>query len=65
MKGEVPNVERQPAGIAFEKGNVAMRKAIALALASAIEDGSYRKILEEFGVASSAVTIEAVRKAAE
>jgi polar amino acid transport system substrate-binding protein len=65
VKGEVPNVQRQPAGIALEKGNAAMRKAIALALASAIEDGSYKAILEEFGVASSAVPIELVRKAAE
>jgi polar amino acid transport system substrate-binding protein len=64
VKGEVA-VERQPAGIALEKGNAGMRKAIALALASAIEDGSYKAILEEFGVASSAVPIELVRKAAE
>lgn len=65
VKGDVPDVKRQPAGIAFEKGNTAMRKAIALALASAIEDGSYKAILEEFGVASSAVPIELVRKAGE
>jgi polar amino acid transport system substrate-binding protein len=64
VKGEVP-VERQPAGIALEKGNTGMRKAIALALASAIEDGSYKAILEEFGVANAAVPIELVRKAAE
>lgn len=64
VKGDVP-VERQPAGIALEKGNAGMRKAIALALASAIEDGSYKAILEEFGVGSSAVSIELVRKAAE
>jgi polar amino acid transport system substrate-binding protein len=65
VKGEVPNVERQPAGIALEKGNAGMRKAIALALASAIEDGSYKAILEEFGVAGSGVPIDVVRKAAE
>jgi polar amino acid transport system substrate-binding protein len=65
VKGEVPNVERSPAGIALEKGNAAMRKAIALALVAAIEDGSYKAILEEFGVAGSAVPIEAVRKSAE
>jgi polar amino acid transport system substrate-binding protein len=64
VKGEVP-VERQPAGIALEKGNAAMRKAIALALTSAIEDGSYKAILQEFGVANAAVPIELVRKAAE
>jgi polar amino acid transport system substrate-binding protein len=65
VPGDVPNVERQPAGIAFEKGNAAMRKAIALALASAIEDGSYKAILKEFAVENSAVTIEEVRKAGD
>ena len=65
VKGEVPNVQRQPAGIALEKGNAALRKAIALALVSAMEDGSYKAILDEFGVASSAVSIDLVRKAAE
>ena len=64
VKGDVA-VERQPAGIALEKGNTAMRKAIALALASAIQDGSYKAILDEFGVANSAVSIELVRKAGE
>ena len=65
VKGEVPNVQRQPAGIALEKGNAALRKAIALALVSAMEDGSYKAILDEFGVASSAVSIDLVRKAVE
>lgn len=65
VKGDVPNVQRQPAGIAMEKGNAALRKAIALALISAMEDGSYKAILEEFGVASSAVSTDLVRKAAE
>jgi polar amino acid transport system substrate-binding protein len=65
VKGDVANVQRQPAGIALEKGNAPMRKAIALALVSAMEDGSYKAILDEFGVASSAVSVELVRKAAE
>jgi polar amino acid transport system substrate-binding protein len=65
VKGDVPNVERQPAGIALEKGNAAMRKAIALALVSAMEDGSYKAILDQFGVAGSAVPIDLVRKAAQ
>lgn len=65
VKGDVANVERQPAGIALEKGNTAMRKAIALALAAAIEDGSYKAILDEFGVTTSGISIDAVRKAAE
>lgn len=65
VKGEVPNVERSPAGIAVAKGDASMRKAIALALASAIEDGSYKAILDEYGVASSAVSTEAVQKSGE
>lgn len=65
VKGDVPNVERQPAGIALGKGNAALRKAIALALVSAMEDGSYKAILDEFGVAGAAVSIDLVRKAAE
>lgn len=65
VPGDVTNVERSPAGIVVEKGNVAMRKAVALALASAIEDGSYKAILQEFGVANSGVAVEKVRKAAE
>lgn len=65
VPGDVPNVERQPAGIAMEKGNAAMRKAISLALASAIEDGSYKAILKEFAVENSAVPIEDVRKAGD
>lgn len=65
VKGDVPNVERAPAGIALEKGNAALRKAIALALASAIEDGSYKAILDEFGVANAAVPLALVMKSAE
>lgn len=65
IKGDVPNVSRFPAGIVVEKGNAAMRKAIALALLSAIEDGSYKAILDEFGVGSSAVSADEVRKFAQ
>lgn len=65
VKGEIPNLERSPAGIALEKGNAAMRKAIALALMSAIEDGSYKAILDEYGVPGSAISIATVRKASE
>jgi len=64
-KGEVKDVERMKAGIVIQKGNVGLRKAIALALESAIEDGSYKAILEEFGVAGSAVSVDVVRKSAE
>jgi polar amino acid transport system substrate-binding protein len=65
MPGDVPNVERSPAGIVVAKGNLAMRKAVALALVSAIEDGSYKKLLDEYGVGSSAVSVETARKSAE
>jgi polar amino acid transport system substrate-binding protein len=64
-KGEVKVVDRMKAGIVIQKGNVPLRKAIALALESAIEDGSYKAILNEFGVAGSAVPVEVVRKSAE
>jgi polar amino acid transport system substrate-binding protein len=64
VPGDVPDTERFPAGIMVEKGNVEMRRAVALALVSAIEDGSYLKVLEEFGVASSAVSAETVIQAA-
>ncbi|WP_149536766.1 transporter substrate-binding domain-containing protein [Siccirubricoccus phaeus] len=64
IPGDVPDTERFPAGIMVEKGNAAMRRAVALALASAIEDGSYRKILEEYGVASAAVSAETVMQSA-
>jgi polar amino acid transport system substrate-binding protein len=65
VKGDVPNLERSPAGIVLEKGNADMRKAIALALASTIEDGSYKAILDEYGVPNAAVPIDTVRKAAQ
>lgn len=65
LTGEIPNLERSPAGIALQKGDAAMRRAIALALISGIEDGSYKAILDEYGVASGAVSIDTVRKAAE
>jgi polar amino acid transport system substrate-binding protein len=64
VPGDVPDTERFPAGIMVEKGNTAMRRAVALALVSGIEDGSYLTILEEFGVASSAVSAETVTQSA-
>jgi len=64
-KGEVKDVDRMKAGIVVQKDNAALRKAIALALMSAMEDGSYKAILEEFGVAGSAVPVDVVRKSAE
>ncbi|HEY4249624.1 MAG TPA: transporter substrate-binding domain-containing protein [Roseomonas sp.] len=65
IPGDVPGTERLPAGIVVQKGNQGLRRAIALALVSAIEDGSYRRILEENGVAGSAVTADEVRPSAQ
>jgi polar amino acid transport system substrate-binding protein len=65
MKGEVADVDRQRAGIVVQKDNAAMRKAIALALLSLMEDGTYKAILDEFGVAESGIGPEVVRKSAE
>lgn len=65
IPGDVPNVSRFPAGIVVEKGNAPMRKAVALALASAIEDGSYKAILDENGVSSAAVPLATVRSYAD
>jgi polar amino acid transport system substrate-binding protein len=65
MKGEVNDVERQKAGIVVQKDNVAMRKAIALALLGLMEDGTYKSILDEFGVAQSGISPDVVRKSIE
>lgn len=62
VPGDVPNVPRSPAGIVIEKGNVAMGKAIGLALLSAMEDGSYQKLLDQYGVPTSGVSPDLVRK---
>lgn len=65
MKGEVAGVERQRAGIVLQKGNAAMRKAVALALLSLMADGTYKSILDEFGVAQSGISPDIVRKSVE
>lgn len=49
------------AGIVVAKDNVALQEALKLALESAIADGSYRKILDEYGVGESALTAAEVR----
>jgi polar amino acid transport system substrate-binding protein len=65
MKGEVNDVERQRAGIVVQKDNAPMRKAVALALLSLMEDGTYKSILDEFGVVQLGVGPDVVRKSAE
>lgn len=53
----VPGVEYQPVpvGIAVAKDNPTLRDALQKALQSMIDDGSYRRILEQHGVESGAV----------
>jgi polar amino acid transport system substrate-binding protein len=65
VPGDVPNVTRTPAGIVLEKGNAPMRKALALALLSLMADGSYQKLLEDYGVGSGTVPADEVRKSAQ
>jgi len=65
VPGDVPGVTRTPAGIVIEKGNKAMAKAIALALLSAMEDGSYQQLLDKYGVSTSGVSADLVRKFAQ
>ena len=45
----------EPVGIAVAKGNTALRDALQKALGAMIADGSYRKILEKYGIESGAV----------
>ncbi len=49
------------AGIVVGRENAALREALILAMESAIADGSYRRILEEYGVADGALTAAEVR----
>ena len=44
-----------PIGITVAKDNVALRDALKQALAAIIADGSYRKILEKYGMESGAI----------
>lgn len=49
------------AGIVIAKGNDQLAKALRLALVSAIEDGSYAKILKQYGAEDGALTVAEVR----
>ncbi len=48
-------------GIVVAKGNTAMQEALRLALEGALADGSYQRVLGEFGVPDAAVTVEQIR----
>ena len=49
------------AGIVVDKDNDQLAEALQIALISAIEDGSYMKILQEYGAEDGALTVEEVR----
>jgi polar amino acid transport system substrate-binding protein len=49
------------AGIVVDNDNDQLAEALQIALVSAIEDGSYMKILEEYGAEDGALTAEEVR----
>ncbi|WP_046868171.1 ABC transporter substrate-binding protein [Microvirga massiliensis] len=53
------------AGIVIAKGNTALQKALMVALEDAVADGSYHKILEEFGVPDAALTVEQIHEYAK
>lgn len=48
-------------GIVIAKGNTALHEALRLALETALADGSYKKIMVDFGVPDGALTIEQIR----
>lgn len=55
------DLPRELAGIALNKEAPEVRTAVGLALISAIEDGSYQALLDQYGVSTSGVTADAVR----
>jgi len=48
-------------GIVVAKGNTALQNALLLAMESAVADGSYMKIMTEFGVPDGALTVAEIR----
>ena len=48
-------------GIVIRKGNAALHDELRLALESALADGSYAKLMAEFGVPEGALTLEQIR----
>ncbi|MCB8878057.1 transporter substrate-binding domain-containing protein [Acidisoma silvae] len=53
------------AGIVVSKGNAALEKALTLAIESAMDDGSYRKIMADFGVPEGAISKAQLRAPAQ
>ena len=52
-------------GIVVAKGNEALQKALLMAMESAVSDGSYARIMGEFGVPDGALTIAEMRQHAK
>ncbi len=52
-------------GIVVAKGNVALQNALLMAMESAVADGSYMKIMTEFGVPDGALTAAEMRQNAK
>jgi polar amino acid transport system substrate-binding protein len=65
VPGEVKDLPRSVTGFAISKGNEAMHKALTLAMESAIKDGSYHKLLEEYGVGDLGISVETLHTPAE
>lgn len=51
-------------GIVIAKGNTALREALRLALEDALADGSYAKVMADFGVPDGVLTLEQMRNPA-
>jgi len=51
-------------GIVIAKGNTALHEGLRLALESALADGSYAKVMADFGVPDGALTVEQIRNPA-
>ena len=48
-------------GIVIAKGNTALHEALRFALESALADGSYAKVMADFGVPEGVLTLEQIR----
>ena len=48
-------------GIVIAKGNAALAEALRLALEAAVADGSYGRLLDGFGLAEAALTVDEIR----
>lgn len=61
MTGSVLKDFSTVSGIVVAKGNTALAEALRLALEAAVADGSYGRLLDAFGLAESALTVDEIR----